>query len=102
MGQCSVFEKGMFRSRLGKKDLEGKELSILKKVGFKIDTDNIQDCHQRSKNSDYVKLKLLRKKKCEHVLWLKKGLENLYLKNLGFHEENKIYINQSLCQCCQT
>ena len=41
MGQCSVFEKGMFRSRLGNKDLEGKELSILKKVGFKIDTDNI-------------------------------------------------------------
>ena len=32
-----------------------------------------------------------RRKDCQHVLWVKKEI-------FGFHGENKIYINRSLCQ----
>ena len=36
------------------KDLEGKVLSVLEKVGCKIDPNEIEDCHQLSKKSDNV------------------------------------------------
>ena len=42
------------------KDLEGKVLSVLEKDGCKIDPDNIEDCHQLSKKSDNVIIKLSR------------------------------------------
>ena len=59
------------------KDLEGKMLSVLEKVGCKIDRDNIGDCHWLSKKSDNV------------------IINNLNLEYLGFHEESK---NRILCQ----
>ena len=36
------------------KDLEGKVLPVLEKVGCKIDPNEIEDCHQLSKKSDNV------------------------------------------------
>ena len=42
------------------KDLEGKVLSALAKDGCKIDPDNIEDCHQLSKKSNNVIIKLSR------------------------------------------
>ena len=80
------------------KDLGGKVLSVLEKVSRKIDPDNIDDYHRLSKKSDNVIIKFLRRKDCQHVLRVKKDLRNLNLEDLGFHRENKIYINRSLCQ----
>ena len=39
------------------KDLEGKVLSVLEKVGFEIDPHNIENCHELSKKSDNVIIK---------------------------------------------
>ena len=76
-------------------------LSVLEKVGCKINPDNIEDCHRLSKKSDNVIIKFSRRKDCQHVLRVKKDLRNLNLEDLGFHGENKIYINRSLCQYYQ-
>ena len=39
------------------KDLEGKVLSVLEKVGCRIDSDNMEDCHRLIRKSDNVKIK---------------------------------------------
>ena len=80
------------------KDLEGKVLSVLEKVGCKIDPDNIEDCHRLSKKNDNVIIKFSRRKDCQHFHRVKRDLRNLNLEDLGFHGENRIYINRSLCQ----
>ena len=72
-------------------------LYILEKVGCKIDPDNIEDCHQLSKKSDNVIIKFSKRKDCQRVLRVKKDLRNLNMEDLGFHGENEIYINRSLC-----
>ena len=81
------------------KDLEGKVLSILEKVGCKVDSDNIEDWHRLSRKRDNVILKFSRRKDCQHVFRVKRDLRNLNMEDLGFYGENKIYINRSLCQC---
>ena len=73
-------------------------LSVLEKIGCKIEPDSIEDCHRLSKNSDNVIIKFSRRNDCEHVLRVKEDLRNLNLEDLGFHGENKIYINRGLCQ----
>ena len=80
------------------KDLEGKVMPALKRVGCEIDPGNIADCHQLSKKSDNLIIKYSRRKGCQHVLRVKKDIRNYNLENLGFQGENKIYINRSLCQ----
>ena len=40
--------------KVERKNLEGKVLSIVKKVGCNIDPHNIEDCHRLSKKSDNV------------------------------------------------
>ena len=73
-------------------------LSVLEKIGCKIEPDSIEDCHRLSKNSDNVIIKFSRRNDCEHVLRVKEDLRNLNLEDLGFHGENKIYKNRGLCQ----
>ena len=80
------------------KDVEGTVLSVLEKVGCKIDPANIEDCHRLTKKSDHMIIKLSRRNNCQHVLQVKNDLRNLNLKDLGFYGENKVYINWSLCQ----
>ena len=77
------------------KDLEGKVVFVLAKISCKIDSDNIEHCHRLSKKCDNVIIKFSRRKDCQNVLWIKKDLQKLNLKDLGFHGENKIYINRS-------
>ena len=52
------------------KDLESKVLSVLEKVGCKINPDNIEDCHRLS-------------------IRVEKDLRNLNLEDLGFHGKIK-------------
>ena len=73
-------------------------LSVLEKIGCKIEPDSLEDCHRLSKNSDNEIITFSRRKDCEHVLRVKKDLQNLNLEDLGFHGENKIYVNRGLCQ----
>ena len=63
-----------FSREVEQKDLEGKVLSLLKKVYCKTDPDNIKDCHRLSKKSDNVMIKFPRRKVFQHVLWVKKDL----------------------------
>ena len=72
------------------KDMEGKVLPVLEKVGCKIDPDNIEDCHRLSKKTDNVMIKFSKRKDCQHVLRVKWDLRNFNLDDLGFHGENKI------------
>ena len=92
------FEVVIIPREVEQKDFEGKVLSVLEKVGCKIDPDNIEGCHRLSKKSDNIIIKFSSRKDCQHVLRVKKDLRNLNLEDLGFHGENKIYINRSLCQ----
>ena len=55
-------------------DLEGKVLSVLEKVGCRIDPDNIEDCHPLIKKSNNVKIKFSIQKYCQYVLWIKRDL----------------------------
>ena len=79
------------------KDFESKVLSVLEKVGCKINPDDIEDCHRLSRNSNNVIIKFSRRKDYQHALQIKNDLRNLNLEEIGFHWENKIYINQDLC-----
>ena len=59
LDQCPVFEERIYRGSwcpkgVEQKDLEGKVLPVLEKIGCKIDPDNIENCHQLSKKSDNV------------------------------------------------
>ena len=87
--------------KVEQKDLESKVLSVLEKVGCKINPDNIEGCHRLSKKSDNIIIRFSRRKDCQHVLRVKKDLQNVNLEVLAFHGENKIYINWSLCQYYQ-
>ena len=71
------------------KDLEGKMLSLLKKIDCKTDPDNIKDCHRLSKKSDNVMIKFPRRKDFQHVVWVKKNLRYYNMEDLAFHGENK-------------
>ena len=74
-------------------------LSVLEKVGYKIDPDNTEDCSQMSKKNDDVLTKFSRQNKdCQHALWVKKYPRSLNRKYLGFHGEYKICTSRSLCQ----
>ena len=80
------------------KNLKSKVMSVLEKVGCKIDPDNIEDCHRLSKKSDNTIIKFSRRKDCQHVFRVKRDTRKLNLEYLGFRGENKIYTNWSLCQ----
>ena len=80
------------------KNLKSKVMSVLEKVGCKIDPDNIEDCHRLSKKSDNTIIKFSRRKDCQHVFRVKRDTRKLNLDYLGFRGENKIYTNWSLCQ----
>ena len=95
-GEC--LEIVVIPKEVEQKDLEGKVMLVLEKVGCEIDLGNIADCHQLIKKSDNLIIKYSRRKGCQHVLRFKKDIRNYSLENLGFQGENKIYINRSLCQ----
>ena len=96
-----VKKKRIFRKKLQRTEhgqTGSKVLSVLEKADCKINPDIIENCHQLSKKSDNVIINFSRRKECQHVRRVKKDLRNLNLEDLGFHGENYIYINRSLCQ----
>ena len=78
-------------------DLEEKVLKIFEKVGCPIEGNNIEACHQISKKNERIIVKFSRRKDCQNVLNAKKELRKLDMKEIGFLEDNPIFVNQSLC-----
>ena len=72
-------------------DLEEKILKIFEKVGFPIAENNIQACRRLSKKNERIIVK------CQNMFDAKKELRRFDMKQIGFWEENPIFVNQSLC-----
>ena len=77
--------------------LEEKALKIFEKVGCPIEGNIIEACHRISKRNEKVIVKFSRRKDCQNVLNAKKELRKLDMKEIGFPEDNPIFVNQSLC-----
>ena len=77
-------------------DFEEKVLKIFDKVGCSIKGNNIEACHRMSKKTGRI-VKFSCRKDCPNVLNAKKELRKLDMKDIGFPEDNPIFVNQSLC-----
>ena len=78
------------------KDLEHTIHKVFNSIGFDIEEDRIKAC-QRLTKSDHTIVKFSRRKDCQHLMRIKKGLKDLNPTNLSFPEGTKIYVNDSLC-----
>ena len=82
-------------------NLEEKVLNIFEKVGCPIEGNNIEACHRiskkKKKKNERIIVKFSRRKDCQNVLNAKKDLRKLDMKEIGFPEDNPIFVNQSLC-----
>ena len=90
-----MFRAGVPRS-ISDGDLEGKVLKIFEKVCCPIEGNNIETCHRISKKNERIIVKFSRRKDCQNVLNAKKELKKLDMKEIGFSEDNPIFVNQSL------
>ena len=78
-------------------NLEEKVLKIFEKVGCPIEGNNIEACHRISKKNERIIMKFSRRKDGQNVLNAKRELRKLDMKEIGFPEDNPIFVNQSLC-----
>ena len=78
------------------KDLEQTVCKVFNSIGFDIEEDRIEACHRLTK-SDRTIVKFSRRKDCQYLMRVKKGLKDLNPTNLSFPEGTKIYVNDSLC-----
>ena len=78
------------------KDLEHTVCKVFNSIGFDIEEDRIQTCHRLTK-SDRTIVRFSRRKDCQHLMRIKKGLKDLNPTNLSFPWGTKIYVNDSLC-----
>ena len=78
-------------------DLEEKVLKIFEEIGCLIEGNNIKACHRISKKNVRVMVTISRRKYCQNLFDKKKGLRKLDMKEIGFPENNPIFVNQTLC-----
>ena len=78
------------------KDLERTVCKVFNSIGFDIGEDRIKACLRLAK-SDRAIAKIFRRKHCQHLMRIKKGLKAPNPTNLSFPEDTKIYVNDSLC-----
>ena len=80
------------------KTIESNDLehTVCNSIGFDIEEDRIEACHRLTK-SDRTIVTFSRRKDCQHLMRIKKGLKDLNPTNLSFPEGTKIYVNDSLC-----
>lgn len=76
-------------------DLEDKVIEILSTINVTVDSSQIEACH-RLKN-DRTIIKFCSRKTCHNVLKNRKKLKDLDKTTLGMKEDDKIFINESLC-----
>ena len=78
------------------KDLERTVCKVFNSIGFDIGEDRTEACLRLTK-SDRTIVKFFRRKDCQHLMRIKKGLKVPNPTNLSFPEDTKIYVNDSLC-----
>ena len=76
-------------------DLEQKVCDVFSSIGLDIKPDDIEACH-RLRNERTI-VKFLNRKKCMKILTNKKLLKDVKNEDLGFDDEVKLYVNESLC-----
>ena len=69
-------------------NLESKVLEVFSKVGCEILCRDIEACH-RLTNNDRVIVKFLRRKECDQVLSIKRGLRKVKLEDIGLRGSRK-------------
>ena len=77
-------------------DLEGVVTKIVSKVGIDIIERDVQTVDHIRKEGQTI-IKFSNRKDCQALLKVKRDLNNLTMKDFGFEEKNKIYVNESLC-----
>ena len=77
-------------------ELENKVLTIFKKVGCDIKSENIEACHRVGRQNNVI-IKFSRRKDCQQVFSVRKDLSKLDMSEVDLPEGTNIYINQSLC-----
>ena len=77
--------------------MEEKVLKIFEKAGCPIEGSNIEACHRISKKNERIIVKSPCRKDCQNVLNVKKELRKLDMKEIGFPEDDPIFVNQGLC-----
>ena len=77
-------------------DLEKVVTKIVNKVGVDITERDMQAVHRIGKEGKTI-IKFSNRKDCQALLKVKRDLNNLTMKDFGFEENNKIYVNESLC-----
>ena len=75
--------------------LESKVCDIFSEINVDVAAEDIQACH-RLKN-DRTIVKFVNRKHCISVLKKRSLLKDCNQKDLGFDEDNKLYVNESLC-----
>ena len=70
------------------KNLESEVLEVFSKVGCEVLSRDIEACH-RLTNNDRVIVKFLRRKECDQVLPIKRGLRKVKLEDIGLRGSRK-------------
>ena len=94
--RCECVEVIGILKSVDSRDLEHTVCKVFNSIGFDIEEDRIEACHRLTK-SDRTIVKFSRRKDCQHLMRIKKGLKDLNPTNLSFPEGTKIYVNDSLC-----
>ena len=77
-------------------DLKHVVCKVFNSIGFNIGEDTIQVCHRLTKPGRTI-VSFSRRKDCQHLIRIKKGLNDLNPINLSFPDGIKIYVNDGLC-----
>ena len=77
--------------------LDEKVLKIFRKIGCDISPDHTEVCHRVGRTTDTVIVRFSKRKDCQRVCSVKKGLKKLTMADLELPRNNKLFINRSLC-----
>ena len=77
-------------------ELEDKVLTIFKKVGCDIKSENIEASHRVGRQNKVI-IKFSRRKVCQQIYSVKRDLSKLDMKEVDLPEGTQVFVNQSLC-----
>ena len=77
-------------------ELKDKVPRIFRKVGCDISSDNIEACHRAGRHNNVI-IKFSKRKNCQLIFSVKKGLSKLDMKDVELPERTQIFVSQSLC-----
>ena len=77
-------------------ELENVVIQVANKVGVTICERDMQAVHRIGKEGRTI-VKFSNRKDCQALLKVKRDLNKLTMKDFGYEENNKVFINESLC-----